>query len=234
MTLDHETQTTTLDLIVPFDMGYFNMPANKPLRPRALGPDHPLDEFNITQYPDQTGFSNFKWSFVGIADEREIEIHLRESGNVRKVGSCWEKDISVTITYENGSSFEGWHAEDAFQTTCYDSNGDGTKDSPRVDVDLGSMTKQMVYIDTKSRSLSIANLVDGTHQPASQAYNGGADTAIGDVLSHYLGEMGPASTSTTRARTRSKRSSPTGPSTTTSAATRCTTSTSQRTRFTSK
>ncbi|MFC6799014.1 hypothetical protein [Haladaptatus sp. DYSN1] len=198
VTPNEEAQTVTLDLTVPYDMGFFNMPAEgQPLKLRALEEENPLESFSITLYPDQTAFSNFKWSFTATSENgEEMEIHLRDGGPVNVIenplSQCKERWVSVTIIYKDGSTYQGWFKDKAFASTCLDLDGDGTADTARLDVDLGTLAMDMSY-ESKSTLKSVDNLLGGSvnQLDSTLAFNNGQNAPMGAVLSHYLAKMGP-------------------------------------------
>ncbi|WP_332899867.1 DUF7289 family protein [Haladaptatus sp. CMSO5] len=199
VTVDAATQTVTLDLTVPYDMGWFRMPEEgDSLHLRAVDEDHPLSEFTVTMYPDDSDsawYNNLKWSFVSKQVDEEFEIHLRSTGNAPDDGeACDKKWVGITIYYENGSTYEGWQIDEAFKTSCYDADNDGVADESYLYADLNSMDVTMDYSSISSNDVvggASGVSLDADRRAASDAFNEGQDTELGLVLSNYLGEVGP-------------------------------------------
>ena len=201
VTTYHENETAVLELVSTGAYGEFGMPMDEEaIELRALGGGHPLSELTITIAPDQPDsqeYAGFDWSMYAGSGNQEFEIHLAKTGKA----SC-DDYISATVFYSNGSKYQGWYEEEAFQVECSDVNGDGENEA-RLTANFTGTTS-MEYTTVKNNEL-LAYDVDNNLELADPVTfdehadtvdwesNGGrtfdaGDTAtIGNVTNHYVG-----------------------------------------------
>ncbi|ALG81998.1 hypothetical protein HLASA_1103 [Halanaeroarchaeum sulfurireducens] len=199
----HENETAVFELVSTGTYGDFDMPMDEePIELRALGGGHPLSELTITIAPDQPDsqvFTGFDWSMYAESGNQQFEIHLATNGQA----SC-DDDVSATVFYTNGSEYQGWHDEDAFQVECSDVNGDEENEA-RLTANLTGTTR-MTYTTVKNNELLVYDVDNDLADPITfdehadtveWESDGGTTfevddtTTIGNVTNHYVGLLGP-------------------------------------------
>jgi hypothetical protein len=163
VSVDHGNETTVLELTAGGTIGQFKMPKeSNAVEIRGLDDPHAVENFTIVLAPDDVDaakFNNLQWSMYVDNGNREMEYHLRKSGEVvNNSVACDLETVSLTVYYSdtNGDPYEGWHAPDAFTTNCVDRDGDGTKDEAQLVANLtGSV--EMTMTDLSNTDLQYFN-----------------------------------------------------------------------------
>lgn len=188
--------------------------------------DHSMSEFDITVVPDDTDsadFSNLQWSMHAEDGDEQFELHLRhETGH-----DCDNTVVQATIYYspsdgdaDDDDPYHGWHSDTAYETECYDADGDGSDDEVRLvadfvddedgddgphDVEGGDPALE--YTSLSSSDVVHFNpsgdpLIDTASDPTfdghsfspnwePQTYNSGDTETIDRLVNHYFSELGP-------------------------------------------
>lgn len=131
-----------VELISTGTTGAFQMPGEGGSITIRGVDDHSMTEFDITIVPDVTDsadFSNLQWSMHAEDGDQQFELHLRqESGH-----DCDDTVVRASIYFsppdgdaDADDPYHGWHSDSAYETECYDADGDGTADEVRLVADF--------------------------------------------------------------------------------------------------
>ena len=213
ITVDPANETVSVLLISQGISGDFEMPADgNAIELRGLGDGHPVKDFNVTIRPDDTdsaNFANLQWTLWAEKGSQEFEIHLRDGGSNDDPGTpCTERDVDATVYYSdtNGDPYEGWHADDAFVTSCDDLDGDGDNETYlKVDLvgdaqlSIASLSNSELQHFSASGDTNLDPITFDEHdgdptapwEPKTFDSAGDPDTTIGNLTNHYLSLMGP-------------------------------------------
>lgn len=200
VTVDHENETTSVELVVPAVHGAFDMPLDgESLVLRGIGDKHALDELNLTIAPDDADsadFSDLQWSMYAEDGSEKLELHIRSSGST----GCSDS-VQGTIYYTDGTDYQGWKNPSAFQIVCKDWNGDGD-DEARVVANWTSTTA-FEYSSLSSSDLGKYNPKGDLEDPVEFDHHSGTvswepvtynetETApVNGTIAHYVAFFGP-------------------------------------------
>jgi hypothetical protein len=210
LTLDHANRTVVLELTAGGTIGPFEMPKEgNPIEIRGLADDHGLDNFTVVLAPDDTdaaNFDNLQWAMYVENGARELEIHLRKSGELTTGRRCNDEVVSMTLYYSdtNGNPYDGWQNETAFRTECTDRDGDGTDDETRIVANLtGSSPLSMralsstdlTHFNPSGSTIRDPLTIDGhtasvAWEPATFNLSDDPTIPMGRVTRHYLSSIG--------------------------------------------
>ncbi len=209
VTVDHATESVTLELTAGGTTGPFQMPnEGNAVEIRGLSNDHGLSNFTIILAPDDTdaaSFNNLQWAMYVDNGPRELELHLRKGSEVSGGEPCDSEFVSLTLYYSesNGDSYHGWHDDDAFRTECTDRDGDGVADETRLVANLTN-ERTITMQELSSTDLTHFNPSGGSleetitfdeHTEAVEwepaTFDESADsTTVRRVTQHYLSALG--------------------------------------------
>lgn len=190
-------QTVVVRLVSTGTTGYFEMPGeDSSVNVRGVG-EEGMDGFEVTIRPDDAdsaNFKNLKWSMYVDEGSTQFELHVRKSGDD---GNC-NVDASATIYYstDNGNTYHGWYAEDAFRSECGDFDGDGDEEirmvldfvdgDPNEPGDPTLTYQQLSSSNTVEFNPSGKTLADsGTYEASSDE-----EESIDQLLNYYFSRMG--------------------------------------------
>ena len=191
-------QTAAVSLITLGTVGQFPMPGEgSSVDIRGIA-THSLSDFEIELRPDDTDsadFSNLQWSLYAEEGSQQFELNLRGGGSGCGMG------IDATIYYseDGGSTYHGWHKEDAFTATCSDLDGDGNDEiqlqanlvSSSVSLENQGISNADVTHFSASGSQT-SSVVFDEHGVDDGTYNSGATLTMETLMNHYFGLLGPS------------------------------------------
>lgn len=135
VTVDHDAQTATVQLLSLGDVGDFDMPVeaetasgDDEILVRGLSGEHDLQNFNITLFADEddnASLSNLQWSMYAEEGQKQLELHVRKDSG----------DKYRTVVYystDGGEHYHGWRSVDTITTRRIDVDDDGDKDKALV------------------------------------------------------------------------------------------------------
>ncbi len=208
--VDPSTESVTMELTASGTSGDFQMPKEgNGVEVRGLAGDHGVENFTIVLAPDDSdaaNFDNLQWAMYVDNGPREIELHLRKSGEVPTGRRCNSEAVSMTIYYSesNGDPYHGWKDDSAFQTECTDRDGDGVDDETRLVANLtGSNTltmqdlssRELTHFNPSGASLRNPLTIDEHEEtvgwePVTYDVSGDATQSLRNVTRHYLSSLG--------------------------------------------
>ena len=207
-------QTVVVRLISTGDTGFFEMPGeDSSVDVRGVG-GHGMSNFRVTVRPDDAdsaNFANLKWSMYVDEGSTEFELHVRKSG-----GSDCSITASATVYYstDDGNTYHGWYAPDAFESECGDFDGDGDDEIRMVldfadddpgesggihDVETGDpmLTYQGLSSSDTLEFNPSGSTLDGSASFGghgvhweSESYASGDQESLDRILNHYFSELG--------------------------------------------
>jgi hypothetical protein len=207
VTIDHENETATVDLIGFGTVGDFEMPAEgNSVDIQGLQSGHALSDFSLELEVDK--WNKLQWGFYVSSGSREFEIHVARQGGGNNCGSVDE--IEVGVYYYNGttSEYQGWQnqsvnvSEDPnFNVSCSDGTlfADFTGDTMiEYDaIDTGGVGKWYYGSEIDGRSVASQAVFDEHAVDTSGSRTGIYDASSGDkeelgfVVAHYFDLLGP-------------------------------------------
>jgi hypothetical protein len=209
LTIDHANRSVGLELTAGGTMGEFDMPnEGTPVEIRGLSDDHGVSNFTVVLAPDDSdaaNFDNLQWAMYVDNGPREMELHLRKSGELTTGQPCDDEVVSMTLYFSgaNGDPYHGWQDEDAFQTDCTDRDGDGTADETRLvanftddsEVTMTDLSStDLTHFNPSGATLEDPLTIDGhsavAWEPATFELSGDSTTTMHRVTRHYLSSLG--------------------------------------------
>jgi hypothetical protein len=173
--------------------------------------DHSTKNYSITLRPDDSDsadFNNLQWSMYVEEGDQQFEMHLKKSGS----GSCSDIKADLTIYYseDGGATYQGWHADDAYEAECDDLDGDGDDEIylEAVFVDDKNDNDDFVEIETDDVNLTNTSLssndlehfnpngdlessttFDGHGDWEPETYSAGDEETVDRLVNHYFAEL---------------------------------------------
>lgn len=206
--VSEEDEKVVVKLLSTGKTGYFEMPGeDSSVNVRGVG-NHGMSDFEVTLRPDDADsadFNNLKWSMYVDKGPTQFELHVRKSGDD---GNCnVNASVSVYYSTDDGNTYHGWYAEDAFQSECGDFDDDGDEeirmvldfvddepnesDDPKLDYQSLS-SKQTMEFDPSNSELNSSVRFDGhdvTWEPKTYPTDDSTES-LDRLLNHYFSELG--------------------------------------------
>lgn len=201
VTIDHSNETAIVELTVPSVEGQFDMPLDgDTLTLRGVGGKHAVTDLNFTLAPDDSdsaSFSNLKWSVYAEDGSKNLELHIRGSGNP----GCGDY-VQGTVYYTDGSgTYEGWKNDTAFPVVCQDWDDDGDTEarvvanwSETTNFEYTSLSNSDLLEFSPSGSLKDPATFDHHENTVSWepvTYNAGDQAWVNGTVSHYAAFFDP-------------------------------------------
>lgn len=105
--------------------------------------DHSTNGFTITLTPDSSDsarFNNLQWSMYVKEGNQEMEIYLKKGsgGDADCSDGTTDLQVDVTIYYspDGGSTYYGWHGDDAFSAECENYDQSDAEDEIKLVADF--------------------------------------------------------------------------------------------------
>ncbi|MFC7177434.1 DUF7289 family protein [Halosegnis marinus] len=215
-----DDDVVTISLVSLGQIGDFEMPGEGgSVTVSGASGGHATSEFAITLSPDDSdsaNFNNLQWSMYVDEGQQQFEIHARKSGGSGCSGGTSDLAVSLNIYYsdDGGDTYDAWHADDAYEATCVDGDGDGVDDEIRLTmdfvddedgdgsyVDYGEGDVNLTYTSNIDQLVYFKNAGDdfgGTSDSTtfsghgdweSETYTVGDTESIDRLLNHYFAEL---------------------------------------------
>lgn len=195
VTVDHEHERATVELITPDTVGKFEwLRVEGGLNARGKAPGHTLTQFNTTLKPEMAGNGNGGGNAKGRTFHKQKVNFTLTSGNqilkytVDTSDGCKQGNdpgpISVTVTYKNDTTTQRWESGETsgtsgpFQLDC-------DSDVPQLEVDFTS-NQDLTY--EEGEDVTFTHDADGDDN--QQTFTTGNSTTIDHVSNHYVAELG--------------------------------------------
>jgi hypothetical protein len=208
----HSEQVVTVELVSLGKIGEFGMPGDDgSITVSGASEDHSTKDYSITLRPDDSDsadFNNLQWSMYVEEGDQQFEMHLKKSGS----GSCSDIKADLTIYYseDGGATYQGWHADNAYEAECEDLDGDGDDEIylEAVFVDDKNPNDDYVEIETDDVNLTNTSLssndlehfnpngdlessttFDGHGDWEPETYSAGDEETVDRLVNHYFAEL---------------------------------------------
>ncbi|MFC6735062.1 DUF7289 family protein [Halolamina salina] len=184
VTVDHDSQRATVELVTPDTIGKFEMLevlGEDGVTARGKAPGHTLSDFNVTLETEGNGnsFNNQEVDFTVTSGSKTLTYNIVTSKGCKQgVGP-----LSVTVTYANSSASQEWK----------NSSVPGSSGPIRLDCNGDDGTLVLDFTSSQSLEYQGSQNVTFGHDDAPnepRTFETGDSTTIDQLSNHYVALMG--------------------------------------------